>query len=701
MLRLPEELAIEILRHLDLKDLLQCTAVCGRLRDTIANSVDLQYKIELAADGLTDGIRCSLSTAERLARLLELRARWRYLDWAQVAPISVPAVCQAHDMVDGVYAVSKYDDGSAHSRHFSLTWLPALGGEPGRTIERDDVGLEISEFALDPSQDLVAVVTVAVEDDASSWTINLRTISNNQPHPQAKGSLRARASVHLSNGAIHICDDVIGMFARDESAPRLIIWHWHSGMRLDCVGLDLPYRVSAFNFISNRAFMLAVADGSGRIEICAFSAENAETDPTSPDLLSPRPVHFTTVTRLLLPSTVPEKFVYSIMTHSAPFVAHPIPDRPFETARGTRIHFATLQYSFWERFSLFFHNRLLESFLPRDTGDTPTVQREYQWNEWGPSNTRFTHPLGIHRWPRFIHGARIIGPNFSPHGPSINQIQVLDFNVHPKRHNDPVAYIPVPNGRSYTVVDSESTIFSSTFLDPVSTSLPYAVSVRDDVHTELRNYTGFMIDREQIIGLRMRTKRGETGHRMDRANVCYSVDPASSEDRLTLPNPAPTLGLVLDDAKLLHQSNNSNSQISTTTTTASTTHIPGIMTDILLTIPGVSAHHILADSDVTLGAGDLNIVSGSTAEKVLVLTVGSAGFSLHKGTPFGTLEGEPRAYVFTPEIQGITGGFVKLTLPEGVTEDGSRLSELQTKFEEVLIEHGLLQPGGGEGPRAT
>lgn len=148
------------------------------------------------------------------------------------------------------------------------------------------------------------------------------------------------------------------------------------------------------------------------------------------------------------------------------------------------------------------------------------------------------------------------------------------------------------------------------------------------------------------------------------------------------------------------------------------------MTGILLTIPGVSAHHILADSNVTLGAGDLNLVSGSTAEKVLVLTVGSAGFSLHKGTPFGTLEGEPRAYVFTPEIEGITGGyvkprsqfrvvasnlylmlatsrFVKLTLPEGVTEDGSRLSELQTKFEEVLIKHGLLQPGGGEGSHAT
>ena len=35
---------------------------------------------------------------------------------------------------------------------------------------------------------------------------------------------------------------------------------------------------------------------------------------------------------------------------------------------------------------------------------------------------------------------------------------------------------------------------------------------------------------------------------------------------------------------------------------------------------------------------------------------------------------------------------MKITLPEGVEEDNSRLSALQTKFEQVLIAHGLLQP---------
>ncbi|KAH9850995.1 hypothetical protein C2E23DRAFT_887020 [Lenzites betulinus] len=116
------------------------------------------------------------------------------------------------------------------------------------------------------------------------------------------------------------------------------------------------------------------------------------------------------------------------------------------------------------------------------------------------------------------------------------------------------------------------------------------------------------------------------------------------------------------------------------------------MADTLITIPGVTANHVLGEATVTLGAGDLNIVATAGGAKELNLTVGGAAFSLRKGVEFGTLEGDSRAYVFSPEIEGVNGGYVKLSLPEGVTEDGSRFSELQTRFEEILIEHGLLQP---------
>ena len=82
------------------------------------------------------------------------------------------------------------------------------------------------------------------------------------------------------------------------------------------------------------------------------------------------------------------------------------------------------------------------------------------------------------------------------------------------------------------------------------------------------------------------------------------------------------------------------------------------MADTLITVPGVAAHHVLGESTVTLGAGDLNLVPASTDNHDLMLTVGSAGFTLHCDTVFGTLEGDSRAYVFSPEIEGVEGGCV-------------------------------------------
>ncbi|KAH9913806.1 uncharacterized protein BXZ73DRAFT_55352 [Epithele typhae] len=129
------------------------------------------------------------------------------------------------------------------------------------------------------------------------------------------------------------------------------------------------------------------------------------------------------------------------------------------------------------------------------------------------------------------------------------------------------------------------------------------------------------------------------------------------------------------------------------------------MEDVLIAIPGATALHVLNERSVALGAGDLTLVPAAQAETALTVRVGPAAFALERGTPFGTVAGDARAYVFEPRIEGgAPGGFVKILLPEAVTEDGSRLSALQERFEEILIEHGLLQPaedvegtgGGGE-----
>ena len=137
--------------------------MCTALRVLIRDSVELQYIIELAADGMEDGVDCPLSIAERLARLLQLRGRWRAVDWAGTAKVSAPALTKAYEFADGVYASSRVQGAVFRSRHLALTWLPTLatgGGGESRVIEREDVGLSIRDFAMDPSQDLIVLLQV-------------------------------------------------------------------------------------------------------------------------------------------------------------------------------------------------------------------------------------------------------------------------------------------------------------------------------------------------------------------------------------------------------------------------------------------------------------------------------------------------------------------------------------------------------------
>lgn len=45
--------------------------------------------------------------------------------------------------------------------------------------------------------------------------------------------------------------------------------------------------------------------------------------------------------------------------------------------------------------------------------------------------------------------------------------------------------------------------------------------------------------------------------------------------------------------------------------------------------------------------------------------------------------------------------YVRIALPDGVREPGSEFQSLQTQFEKLLIDHGLLKPGEGPNERSV
>ncbi|KAI0682113.1 hypothetical protein C8T65DRAFT_301266 [Cerioporus squamosus] len=529
LVQLPQELLVELLKHLELLDLLRCKAVCSILRDVTNDSLELQYRIELAADGLVDGVGCNLSTAERLARLLELRARWHYLDWTDVKPIRAPAMCQAYELVDGVFA-SSMGIGLSGSRHLSLTWLPTRA-EEGRTVERDDLGVTVRDFAIDPSQDLMALV---IADEFASFNIHLRTMSENKPHPRAaKAELKAPIPFQVGNSFIQIVDDIVGTFFWVHG-PGLLIWNWRTGKNVvHCIGLGLPAGAYDFAFLSSRAFMLTVATGSGSIELYTFSGDEdalispsgSSSSPSTPTPFSPPlapqlQLPFfsarrlpTRVAELLLPPTKLGRDVRKAFTHSGPFVGRPTPGRPFETSPDARVHMLTLHYGDHAgMFNLFVLNRFFLSLVPASVGSRENYTAVVKhWDEWGAENTRmFEWSVHFH-WLRYIHGTRVVFPPIPERDPNATEraILVMDFNVHPKRTDDPGLHLyPAPQDSNRLCIVNERRIEAGpVFEQPVVTRLPYAASTRVGVST-VADYSGFMIDHERLIGMRS----GEEGY---------------------------------------------------------------------------------------------------------------------------------------------------------------------------------------------
>lgn len=79
--------------------------------------------------------------------------------------VDVPGACQAYELVGGVF--SKTMNGNtgngmeSGSRHLISTWLPTRNDQDNDTIGRvvrPDLGVATRDFAIDPTQNLIALV---------------------------------------------------------------------------------------------------------------------------------------------------------------------------------------------------------------------------------------------------------------------------------------------------------------------------------------------------------------------------------------------------------------------------------------------------------------------------------------------------------------------------------------------------------------
>ncbi|KAH9031019.1 hypothetical protein EDB85DRAFT_2146365 [Lactarius pseudohatsudake] len=528
LLNLPVKILSEVLVLLDYLSILRCSAACRQLHALVSASLNLQYRIELAADGFIDrppGGPASTAAA-RMDLLLERRVAWRVMRPRRRAAVALAGRCRAYELVGGLFAKAVEEHGAA--RRLVASWLPSNSADETRLVV-DDLGVRIKDFALDTAQDLIVLLEhpsaaglSASPSAAYAGTdirVHLRKLSAGAvaPHPAAKVSVlchRARGPVH--GCMIQIVEDVVEMYLL-MPLPGVLIWNWMTGEELvvrlfipPCIlltaypgdqfihGDQAPERIWDFSFLSPRACMVTTLKDGGEIRIYSFAS------PSS----SRRPTHVAT---LHLPAPHPNRALFELTTTTGPFLARPPAGSPFSFSRTARIHVFTMHHDpgahrgRWQPACFVMHNRTLMRYVEtyRDDGSGAV---DVPWEEWGPAETRFFVLAMGFQCLRYVHGSRVVCPVLQPSGEC--RVEVLDFNVHASRAPTVVEKFAAsrlgvdleePIEGSQLVCEPSVFPAGGVFAKEVVTRLPY-YSVPAPGQRE--SYVGYMIDEQRLLGLK-------------------------------------------------------------------------------------------------------------------------------------------------------------------------------------------------------
>ncbi|KAI0251641.1 hypothetical protein BJV78DRAFT_415852 [Lactifluus subvellereus] len=516
-LDLPVEILSEVLVHLDHLSILHCSAVCKQLHLLVASSLGLQYRIELAAEGLVDGPPGGLAptTAARMEQLLERRAAWRALRPRRRAAVALAGHCHAYELVGGLFAKALEEYGAA--RRLVASWLPSTAAGETRLVV-DDLGVRIKDFALDPAQDLVVLLEHRPASSSASALaiagadirVHLRKLSAGvvAPHPAAKHPVLCHRALGPVHGCmIQIVEDVVGMYFW-MPFHGVLIWNWMTGEELVFVQQDdAPDRIWDFSFLSPRAYMVTTLKDGGEIRIYSFAASTSTSTSSAPSSSLGQPTHVAT---LHLPPPLRHRALLELTTTTGPFLARAPADAPFASARTARVHVFTLhhdpttQRGRWQPACFVVHNRTLMRYVEEACGKEAAA--DVPWEAWGPRGTRFFVLANGFQWLRYVHGTRVVCPVLQPSGDS--RVEVLDFNVHVTRAPTAAEKLAAtrlgidleqpPEGARLVC---EPSVFPAgeVFAKQVVTALPY-YSVPAPGQRE--QYVGYMIDEQRLLGLK-------------------------------------------------------------------------------------------------------------------------------------------------------------------------------------------------------
>ncbi|KAH9031028.1 hypothetical protein EDB85DRAFT_2146371 [Lactarius pseudohatsudake] len=376
------------------------------------------------------------------------------------AAVALAGPCHAYELAGGLFAKAIEEFGAA--RRLVASWLPSNTADETRLVI-DDLGVRIKDFALDPSQDLIAFLEHCPAASASSSApnsgagvcVHLRKLSAGAvvPHPAVKVPvLCSRAPGPVHGCMIQVVEDIVGVYFR-MPLHGVLIWNWMTGEEL-VVRLFIPPCVLLTSYPGNQfvqgdQYMITTLKDGGEIRIYSFASPSSPRQPTH-------------VATLHLPTTTPTQPVHSSSSQRQQGPSSRIrpPGRRFGAHRGR-----------WQPACFVMHNRTLMRYVEayRDDG---------------------------------------AGAMDVPRRASAGRVEVLDFNVHASRAPTAAEKLAAsrlgidlkePVEASQLVCEPSVFPAAGIFAKEVVTRLPY-YSV--PAPGQLESYVGYMIDEQRLLGLK-------------------------------------------------------------------------------------------------------------------------------------------------------------------------------------------------------
>ncbi|EIN14093.1 hypothetical protein PUNSTDRAFT_41419 [Punctularia strigosozonata HHB-11173 SS5] len=482
-LELPAELVTNILHELDVASMLTTARVCSLLRDLIAGSTALQYKIELKRLGMVH-FSGGLTAAQCKERLQAYQTAWDSLKWNEECAIPMSPAPMTWELQGGVLAQAE------NHTSFSFSRLPA----PTRGISTlewriDDVDVEARDFTIDCSQDLLIIVEEAVHVGTVLeivW-VHFRTMSTGKKHPHAlsESKVSHRLGVIPDFGVSYelaVYGDYVAVQFRaprrgsswiTRSPSELVVWNWKTGnMHFSISGAELR----AFSFINDTYILLGLLqhpqiDSEPSLMILDMNKTAADKTSANPVPLHELQHHIA----LFLPPLIQSADCVEIRIRSDPVIptyATPFDRQPPFTVDPSDRLFVV---SFWIQddleangYTLFLP---LSTIIPYAALLSRSKRRTVEWSMWGPDGTRLIPmpELQSNVWVCYVHGMRYVvrGGRLERH----NSFTIYNFKRRHLRSHDHTEY-------DSPTIQTMPTIISDmhTFEDSVITRLPYWTS---------------------------------------------------------------------------------------------------------------------------------------------------------------------------------------------------------------------------------